>query len=217
MIIDDFKKISLENDQVTVMHSSLNDFGNHPNKPGLYSWHVHLRGNSKLHLSHLFQSYQSDEYKAVMNGRFEMAYSGVLTNQSEMEFKDGIADEKILKICSALFAPPIYIGLSYAGVRNRLEQHIKAFNSYKSHINLNDIETPLDRENDGRLNVDSEEESNIFGVRLAKIFALKKNGLSTNDIFIKSVTFDEEFEDTKFLYDIERYLNKTYCPLLGIK
>ena len=186
----------------------MSDFDSLPESPGLYSWHI-FGDSSRGEEYHAFHKVK--RLSVVVSGQLQENYSGPITADKYDDIpSDTDYDSELLKLASAGFSPPIYIGRS-KNLRTRLMGHKSKFDNVEvpSFEELEEMELPDDE-------IDEEGESNFFAKRLACL-------IDTSDLyensFVVKVVYNSNYENLEDYYSkvksTENLLNRTFHPLLG--
>lgn len=173
--------------------------------PGIYAWFLRAVDGSFAEWQKINSVYSSRELRVNAVGSLGEVYSGSLEKvpfeAQEEEFLSGMTDS------IAAFTTPLYIGIS-VNVLRRLTEHQRSFDSSFHGPPIGGLM------GEGRVDSDTEEESNVFGVRLAT--SLREAGIThTSNIFLKVVYLPEA--EKRNLLCVEALLNRTFHPPLGRK
>lgn len=176
-------------------------------RPGMYGWYLRLPMNASERLS---------EYTSIIaqknisiegrSGQFGERYEGDLTRQAVQH--DTLPAGELLAWASAVFSPPIYIGISN-NICRRLTGHLAALDRA-----LGFPAPPHGSFDLSAADIDTVAESNSFGNRVAQL--LRQHNISdTRWLFLK-ITYTEAFDRTD-LRGVEYALNRAFYPLCGLR
>lgn len=184
----------------------LTEFNNLPDFPGIYSWHLYCVPNN---FTDYHGFYKSKKYKTSMKGFLQEKYTGDLYSK-KIEFKKTVKEETLFKLASALFSPPLYIGItSKRTLKERLNEHKKSIEK-----SLNKIEKLYADKEISEENLDSEFESKVLGDRIARSLSLLSEKFNESNLFVKTIEINRDY-DVESLKGIESILNRTINPILG--
>jgi len=200
---------SLHTDHSPKKHGlyKLKEFGNLPESPGLYSWHINF---SNINQFQYFQLFKQKKINIDIQGNLKEAYRGEVKGHfNDQDFDSINLDHDLCEFASYVFCPPLYIGIS-KNLKKRLRTHFSELEKiYNGEMQLPSISKV------GQTEFDTIVESSHFAQRLG--FTIRTLGnIKLDDIFVKTIELDQKFSWIE-LQKVEKYLNRTFIPIYGRK
>jgi hypothetical protein len=180
-----------------------NQVGNIPELPGIYAWYILPRMHTQPQAYH--EIFKQRELHSVIRGILQDNYEGRLTAKP---YTFGtIQDHSLLVEAVSQFAPPVYIGISI-NLQKRIQTHVKMLNEFVYSRQRDEISDVSDTD------VDSEKESKYFAQRIGSIVRDSKDSIDINSFVIKIIKLDKNYSKSK-LFEVEKFLNRTFIPYYG--
>lgn len=199
---------------LSITHSSKNhgiyklkEFGDLPETPGLYSWHINF---SKVNRDQYYQLFKQKKINIDVKGSLKEAYKGEMKSHFEHgNFDTTLIDHELCEFASYVFCPPLYIGIS-KDLKSRLRQHFTELE--KIYNGSTSLPTPIPV---GQTQFDTIVESSHFAQRIG--FTISQLGnITLDDLFVKTIEMDSTYPWIE-LQKVEKYLNRTFIPIYGRK
>lgn len=175
-----------------------------PSVPGIYSWYLEVDYVNVTKYSELFHMRR---LQVEAKGELTENYSGTIYKKPKTFDSSVHYDLSLFQVASFAFCPPLYIGIS-KNLKARFTDHFSEFNSLV--MPFSGTPTKI-----LKTQIDTLSESSALAQRLAICF----NTLGIFDksaIFIKTIEMPNGYDWGK-LQKIEKYLNRSYYPILGRK
>jgi hypothetical protein len=183
----------------------LNQIEDVPELPGIYAWYVLPKMHTQPQVYH--EIFKQKTLHSLVKGNLQDNYEGRLTAKPYI-FED-IQDPALLIEAIRQFSPPVYVGIAI-NLQRRLRTHVKTLNEFV----YSSQETETFELSD--LEVDSERESKYFACRVGSVIRNIKRDVDINSFLIKVIEMDESYSKAK-LFEVEKFLNRTFIPYYGRK
>lgn len=184
--------------------------GRAANRPGLYAWYLRLPrsqlGIQPQEVGVFANLHASKRFSIVAEANLGEVYKGEIHRKVNLDDRPS-ANAELLAAVSAVFSPPIYIGISVR-IRGRLLSHKRALDE-----TLSSASSTVGVAADGSTDVnDTDAESAKFGNRIGAI--LSEQGLRhTRWLFVK-IVYADTLGGGK-LSDVEYLVNRIFTPFGG--
>jgi len=185
----------------------LKEFGDLPETPGLYSWHVNF---SSVNRERYYQLFKQKKINIDVQGNLKEAYKGEVKGHFEQKnFDTSLVDHDLCEFASYVFCPPLYIGIS-RNLKKRLRDHFTELE--KIFTGSTPLPTPIIV---GQTQFDTIIESGHFAQRLG-FTILDLGNITLDELFVKTIEMDVSYPWIE-LQKVEKYLNRTFIPIYGRK
>lgn len=180
-----------------------NQVGDIPELPGIYAWYILPRMHTQPQVYH--EIFKQRELHSLIRGTLQDNYEGRLTAKSYTF--GSIQDQSLLIEAVSQFAPPIYIGISI-NLQRRIITHVKMLNEFVYSSQEARSYEVSDTE------IDSEKESQYFAQRIGSVIRKANPSIDINCFVIKIIKLDKNYSKKK-LFEVEKFLNRTFIPYYG--
>lgn len=176
-------------------------------QPGFYAWylqlpHINIDENILKAYADVFACKQFDITAEAHLGE---KYSGSVLRDG-MEIRSPSVLASVFSTVSAVFSPPIYIGIS-VDIKKRLLRHRKAILDNLNVTAPSPAGSPV-------VSMDTNAESKNFGERIAGLLR-SHSLLDLNHLYVK-VIYQPQL-GPNHLKEVEFFANRTFCPICGRK
>ena len=177
----------------------LKDFDKIPALPGIYSWHFIPKEQG----ASIATLYNSKNFDVKVSSDLGFSASGIISQTNLIEENN---TSSIFSLASMMFAPPVYIGISYTSLNRRLNEHkTQLIHVHNSGANKKIKDKPKS---------DTFEESSFFAQRVGLLFSEKKINWMLSQFLVRVIFSDQRISKTE-LTSAEFSLNRTFFPILG--
>lgn len=181
-----------------------------PEMPGMYSWHLICLEDERWDYHTFFKQITYDIHLKNFLGD---EYKGEVSAEDfrDLSRNDTTGDE-FMKLATAFFSPPIYIGISEKDVSSRLSDHKRILSEI---INKGRVPNSLHEIFRERAELKYQDLSQ-FAERAGELVIERE--LFERNFLIKVINFKDgnSYRDAEFdIKELEYFLNRTFIPLLG--